>query len=306
MSNLEVRVSFHLQSRAAGGGEVDLSGTQRVVAVPLGDADTPGGIVSWVNPAGVDIVIARLLALVTATPTAPGLTVDLTAGAEAIITANGFMASSASPRYLYEFEQAVIILAAGETLKINTTPESSGAAGLAGFLYIFWNPARIKERFERICGVAFEPTDEAIVLDGGTSVLFLPPRIIEIGAVESRSGTDWADLGTLETDFVYDALAGILTYDGSRFPRGSRNMRVTLTHGYDAVPRPIKRAALLVLVDELVPSNIDRRAISQANEFGQFQYAVAGGRLGGQRNWTGIPEVNQILEEYRITTVGVG
>lgn len=162
--------------------------------------------------------------------------------------------------------------------------------------------ARIKERFERVCGVAFEPTDAEYTFDGGDGYVRLMPRITDLGAVEYRTGTDWADLGTLDTDYVYDAEAGILFYDGARFPRGTRNVRVTYTHGHDAVPGPIKRAALLVLVDELVPSNIDQRAVLQTSEFGSFRLASAGERRFSPY---GIPEVDQILNEYRINRVGV-
>jgi hypothetical protein len=55
-----------------------------------------------------------------------------------------------------------------------------------------------------------------------------------------------------------------------------------------------------------VPSNLDPRATAQVNELGSFRLAVAGGRIGGERNWYGIPEVDRVLNTYRFTGVGVG
>jgi hypothetical protein len=168
--------------------------------------------------------------------------------------------------------------------------------------------ARIREDFTRICGVAFEPTTTTVVLDGARGPLLLPyPLVTAVTAVEERASgsASWTALGTVGTDYLYGD-AGVLTYEVGTFPRGTRNVRVTFTHGYAAVPGPIKRAALLVLIDQLVPSNLDPRATAQVNELGSFRLAVAGGRIGGERNWYGIPEVDRVLNTYRFTGVGVG
>jgi hypothetical protein len=139
MSNLEVRVSFHLQSRAAGGGEVDLSGTQRVVAVPLGNADTAGGVLSWVNPAGVDIIVAAMLIVPSAQPTDPScaLLVATPSGSQGFFNGYG-SASFANP---HPFDGGPLGLHAGEALTISSDPGGGSAAGLAGYVIVSWQPA---------------------------------------------------------------------------------------------------------------------------------------------------------------------
>jgi hypothetical protein len=136
MSNLEVRVSFHLQSRAAGGGEVDLSGTQRVVAVPLGDDDTPGGIVAWPNPAGAAIVLLAVRLRQTAAvadPLAASVGVGATATSApgdadyAEIAGTTFVAADGLPAAIVEIMSPRIIPAGGYLLIARGAADYAGA-----------------------------------------------------------------------------------------------------------------------------------------------------------------------------------
>jgi hypothetical protein len=170
--------------------------------------------------------------------------------------------------------------------------------------------ARIREDFERICCVAFEATTvTAAILDAARGdTLWLPPRTTAVTAAAYRAhgGTEWTALTAGELATLEYAASGAVRWPGYRWPAGSGVVRATYTHGYATVPGPVKRAALLVLVDQLVPSNLDPRATAQVNELGSFRLSVAGGRLGGQRNWYGIPEVDRVLNDYRACSPGVG
>ena len=166
--------------------------------------------------------------------------------------------------------------------------------------------ADIREEFERICCVAFQPTTETVVLDGRYGTLALPRgRVTAVTAVEERArgGATWAALGTIGTDYVYDAAAGLLTYEGGVYPTGSGNVRVTYTHGYATVPGAVKRAALIVLVDRLVASDISNRALYQTNDFGGVTGLAVAGRRG---SYYGLPEVDAVLARYRECGPGVG
>jgi hypothetical protein len=170
--------------------------------------------------------------------------------------------------------------------------------------------ARIAEDFARICCVAFAPTTvTAAILDAARGdTLWLPPRTTAVTAAAYRAvgGTEWTALTADELlTLEYDA-AGFVRWPGHAWPAGAGVVRATYTHGYATVPGPVKRAALLVLVDQLVPSNLDPRATAQVNELGSFRLSVAGGRLGGQRNWYGIPEVDRVLNDFRECSPGVG
>jgi hypothetical protein len=136
MNDLEVRVGFHLQSRAAGGGGVDLSGTQRAVAVPLGDGDTPGGIAAWPNPEGAEIIVTALILRVDTAPTTPGgnnvAQVGLAADAVSVGTVfSGILALDQSPVPALVAWNGRAIFAA----------DGGSAAGLAGYAYIAYQRA---------------------------------------------------------------------------------------------------------------------------------------------------------------------
>lgn len=160
---------------------------------------------------------------------------------------------------------------------------------------------RITADFARICGVAFEPTtvtDE--VFDGpGDGPLLLPhTRVTVVSAAGYRAygETAWTaftagELAALELD----SEAGLLYRVGTRWPCGSRRLRVTYTHGYATPPAPIVRAALILAVEELRGSNLSPRQTQQTNEIGTFNLAVPGWR---DNQWYGLPIVDAALARY--------
>lgn len=160
---------------------------------------------------------------------------------------------------------------------------------------------RISEMFTRICGVAFEPTNQVDTLNGNGLDTILVDRIpvISVSLAETRSGITWTELTVDElADLIVDPSGQIIRETLGSWPSGRRNVRITYSHGYATVPADIKRAALKVCVDStagLVPTNMPSRAMSMSDEFGTFRLATPG--IGS--SITGIPEVDVVLNQMR-------
>jgi hypothetical protein len=129
--------------------------------------------------------------------------------------------------------------------------------------------AAIKEAFERECGVAFEPTERTVELDGtGTRSVLLPDLRVTLVSAASIDGTplteaELADLAVYSHGKVVRRTLG-------SWPRGNLNISLTYQHGHPAVPGDIRRAALLEAVRRLVPSGLPQET--------QLQYLADGSR----------------------------
>lgn len=160
---------------------------------------------------------------------------------------------------------------------------------------------RITEDFARICDVSFVPVAGAqATLDGnGAPYLLLPhAKVTAVTAVESWQNGAWAASGLTYRLLDDGALLG-----DSRWPWGRANLRITYTHGYAAPPEQVKRAALILAVNDLQGSNVSDRATQQTNTFGVYNLAVAGWRDG---SWYGLPVVDSVLQRYSRRTPQVG
>lgn len=160
---------------------------------------------------------------------------------------------------------------------------------------------RIGADFAQICGVAFEPTEAEVELDGpGCDLLLLPdPRVSSVDAIARWDGTAWAPV----TSAYRLTLGGLLLTGAASWTRGAASIRVTYTHGYDEPPPQVKLAALILAVNDLVGSNISDRATQQTNEYGAFNLSVPGWREG---QWYGLPPVDSALQRYCEHTPRVG
>ncbi len=148
----------------------------------------------------------------------------------------------------------------------------------------------VEDHIERLCGVAFVPRATRIVIDGSTDedalVSLTRPRSILSASVD-------------DVALTARQLANIAIYPEGRlvYPSwiaGELNVKLHIVHGHDAPPEPIKRAALILLRNRLVASNIDDRAVAFTDELGTRQLAVAGRR--GQP--TGIPDVDAAIAQF--------
>lgn len=160
---------------------------------------------------------------------------------------------------------------------------------------------RITEGFENYCRVAFAPTEVTRILNGsGDGELVLPdPLVTAIDTVEEWDGSTWS-----ASALSYRLLdSGILYADGGRWWRGRGRLRVAYTHGYATVPSEIKRAALILAVEELAGSNISARATQQTDQNGTFNLAVPGWKEGQPY---GLPIVDSTLNRYRKLSPMIG
>ncbi len=179
--------------------------------------------------------------------------------------------------------------------------------------------ARIADAFAAICGVQFVPRFRRVVLDGQVpqsqwgygwatdpflrlplvNGLALPdPRVTALRSVETRdigqaawvalTGADLADVILLPEGVIYRETRG-------GWPWGRRNVRVGYECGYAQPPFDIRRAALELLVFQLVARDLPSNAVLQVSDLGNFRVAVAGERTG---QWFGLPPVDSVLERY--------
>lgn len=169
--------------------------------------------------------------------------------------------------------------------------------------------ARISADFERIAGVAFVPTtvtDEVFDGPGDGSLLLPRPRVTAVTAAGYRGygAADWTAYTVEELAGIeLDSAAGIAYRVGACWPRGSRAVKLTYTHGYATPPEAIKRAALILAVEQLAGSNVSARATQATNEFGTYNLSVAGWR---EQSYYGLPEVDSVLARYSARTPMVG
>lgn len=150
----------------------------------------------------------------------------------------------------------------------------------------------VEDRIEKITGVSFVPRGKRLTVDGsGLYTLHLPDFYVRsIKSVTSDSvaytSTELADIRIWEWGVIQRKTLG-------SFTSGTGNIDVYYEYGWDQPPEPIRHAALRMVVDKLVPSNIDDRTLQFTDDLGTRQFAVAGKRFP-----TGIPDVDQILHEF--------
>lgn len=167
--------------------------------------------------------------------------------------------------------------------------------------------ASIRAHFHEACGVAFIPTTVTDAYEDGTGAraLILPHvKLISVTAciiydsslsiIETFDATDLADLALYDSGKIVRRSEGL-------FDEGEKNVKITYKHGYTAVPGPIKRAALIVALDQLVSSNVGDRMTYMSDGSMTYSMAVAG--RGGQE--FGIPEVDSILQRYSYRYPGI-
>lgn len=137
---------------------------------------------------------------------------------------------------------------------------------------------------ERACGVAFIPRRRIEVSTIGASgrIYLLQPKVRVIEAV--NDGNDWTSEQVL-------ALAGSLR--GVQWAPGTQ-VTVTYTHGYDAPPLRIRRAAMLATRVWTTKGPVDDRATQIATDGATINLATPG-VLGSV---TGIPEVDAAIAQH--------
>lgn len=153
----------------------------------------------------------------------------------------------------------------------------------------------VEQALEHACGVAFvtrTATDERHDGPGSSDLLLDWPRVQDVSA---------ASVGG--SSITGDALTGLVPYRDGRvyysggWVSGRGNVLITYTHGYEAVPGRVKRAAIILTKRFLVQSPVNDRATQLVNSDGTTQWLVTAGVRDAIFD---IPEANAVVEEYSV------
>jgi len=156
---------------------------------------------------------------------------------------------------------------------------------------------------EQAAQVAFATRRTVQTLSGDNTTRLMLPHV-KITALHSATvygedtGVDLVDDaldGTELADVEIDYDAGVLVRTSGVWPRGHRNIVVDYEHGYENTPGPVKRAAMLLAVEALVPSALPPRATAQSTDLGDFRISLANPDAGRD---TGIPEVDAVIASW--------
>jgi hypothetical protein len=167
----------------------------------------------------------------------------------------------------------------------------------------------VRERFERIIGVALSATVSTEYYDGTDSdelvLLHHNPRAEASARPVTVASMSTVDAAGTETAFTADELAAVIKYPGrlvlryGEFEEGRQNVKVVYTHGYVAAPEDLKMAALQVLMlpppDGLVPS----AAPSAAYEGTEGQIKWSRVKDSSRERWYGNEIIDSVLREHR-------
>lgn len=270
----------------AGGTTVTITGTNLTTPTAVAFGATPA-----TSYAGLSATQAFAIA-----PAGTG-TVDVT-----LTTSGGTSAASAGSGYTYGAVLFTIAEArAFDKLQLASTASFPTATITA-------KEAEIREWFVRVCGVDFistTHTDEHHSGDGSQILALDWPRVTSITAGSTRSDATWTALSADElTDLHVDPdLTWYVYREGSYWPKGTRNLKVTYVAGYTTVPALVKRAALWVAIYELVTSNLSPAA--ETYDSGGESYSFNMGDGYGQNAWHRIPEVRKAIALYSHRPPGI-
>jgi hypothetical protein len=159
--------------------------------------------------------------------------------------------------------------------------------------------------------VAFAQRRVLAVLSGDdTSKLVLPhvmiSSLVACAIYEDSDGVDVLDedlTGAALADVEIEPETGLLIRTDATWPRGSRNVVVVYDHGYEHPPAAVRRAAMRLAVDALVPSGMPSRALSQNTDLGEIRFSTANPEAGRP---TGDPEVDAVIALYGRRRPGIG
>ena len=148
----------------------------------------------------------------------------------------------------------------------------------------------VEVEFERICNRAFvtRTFSETVTGDGTASVYLEKNEPSTILTVDGVAVSD--------ADFSSDGFKLLTRLDGLLWTRNQRFL-IEYEYGTPVIPSDIKDAAIHRARGKVVSgrSRIDERAtMMQIPDFGTFNLATAG--LKG--SWTGIPDIDVVLNDY--------
>jgi hypothetical protein len=169
------------------------------------------------------------------------------------------------------------------------------------------------ERMEEAAQVAFATRCTVQTLSGDDTTRLLLPHVM-VSAINSVTIYTETTVGADTVDDAFDATeladveidgeAGVLKrVDGDVWPAGHQNIVVDYEHGYEAPPEPVRRAAMKLALEALVPSALPSRAMSQTTDLGEVRYMMAHPEAGRP---TGDPEVDAAIYQFGRRRPAVG
>jgi hypothetical protein len=149
--------------------------------------------------------------------------------------------------------------------------------------------AYVENYLEHLCGVSFVPRARRLVVDG-SDLNYI--RIPDLYARRVVSATHDGDDVAVDVA-VYPRLGRVYRVNGYWSAGEPGNVVLVYEHGYEEPPPAVTRAALLLLKDKVIGSNVDARALTFSDDLGTRSLAVPG-RSGP----TGLPEVDAVIAQY--------
>ncbi|MFA7265131.1 MAG: hypothetical protein WC054_02365 [Candidatus Nanopelagicales bacterium] len=151
-----------------------------------------------------------------------------------------------------------------------------------------------EDRIETVAGVAFVPRRrEDTLISDGRPLLLLPKLAVREVEVVSVNGE------VVDDGWELDTKRDALTRAGGW--NAGDEVNVWYSHGLDQPPGPVRRAAMMLATEVLVPSSLPARATTQSTEVGTFRLSIA-----GRDGKTGIPEVDAVCAAYGRQRPAVG
>lgn len=157
-------------------------------------------------------------------------------------------------------------------------------------------------RLEQAAQVAFAPRGDRAIVDGDDTTRLLLPDV----NVSSVSYVEVNDVTYTEGDMEgieIDPSGVLVKVDGTVWDAGARNVFVVYEHGYEVTPAPVKRAAMKLALEDLIPSSLPSRAMTQSTDLGEIRYSMANPEAGRP---TGDPEIDAVIHLFGRNRPSVG
>ena len=168
--------------------------------------------------------------------------------------------------------------------------------------------AEIRSWLERACGVNFIPTVHSSEVHDGDDSNYLIlnwPRITAVASIYVDGvALTAAEINLTDYDegLAVDPVLPMITRRSGIFASGWSNVLITYTAGYVTVPDLVKRAALMIAVQEIPANNMPFQADGFDDGGTSYSFARADG-YGG--NWSSIPQVMAAICMYSYKGPGI-
>jgi hypothetical protein len=156
-------------------------------------------------------------------------------------------------------------------------------------------------RLEEAARVAFAPRVVTETLSGDATTRLLLTNVESTVVLYLEVDDEPIDLDA--DSLQVDTSGVVIRTDGEVWPRGVNNIIVQYQHGYVTTPAPVHRAAMRLALEDLVPTALPTRAMSQSTDLGEIRFSMANPEAGRP---TGDPEVDAVIYLFGRNRPSVG